>query len=130
MTPAASPPPNPAPAGGVLATSVRPAAELAAHLEDRGWHVAVVSGAPTRSEALRAIGVALDFPAYYGRNLDALNDCLRDLERPTALVWAGWEPLAVQRADDWAALLSVLSDRVTDRQLPPFAVFCTVETQP
>lgn len=115
------------PSAGVLTTSVRPAADLAAQLADHGWHVAIVSGAPTLTEALRAIGVALDFPSYYGRNLDALNDCLRDLDRPTALLWAGWEPFAVQHAGDWARLLSVLRARVADATAP-FSLICTVET--
>jgi hypothetical protein len=33
----------------------------------------------TREDALVAIGTALHFPDYYGRNLDALVDCLRDV---------------------------------------------------
>jgi RNAse (barnase) inhibitor barstar len=35
------------------------------------WH--------TRSEALAAIARQLEFPEYFGGNLDALNDCLGDL---------------------------------------------------
>ena len=31
-----------------------------------------------------AIAAGLDFPDYYGRNLDALNDCLTDIEIPEA----------------------------------------------
>ncbi|MGH3609345.1 MAG: barstar family protein, partial [Pseudonocardiaceae bacterium] len=30
------------------------------------------------------MGSALDFPAWYGRNLDALHDCLADLS---------WQPI-------------------------------------
>ena len=70
------------PTKGVLATSVRGVDDLAEQLGRRGWHVGVVSGAPSRKEALDAIGRALDFPDYYGRNLDALADCLTDLTRP------------------------------------------------
>ena len=29
--------------------------------------------------------VMLDFPDYYGKNLDALNDCLGDIRQPTRL---------------------------------------------
>ena len=32
------------------------------------------------------IAKGLDFPDYYGKNLDALYDCLTDIDEPTALV--------------------------------------------
>ncbi len=31
----------------------------------------------------------LSFPAYFGRNLDALHDCLTDLSAPTRLILTG-----------------------------------------
>ncbi len=31
----------------------------------------------------------LSFPAYFGRNLDALHDCLTDISTPTRLVLTG-----------------------------------------
>lgn len=37
------------------------------------------SGWATEDDLHRDIAAALDFPDYYGRNLDALNDCLRDV---------------------------------------------------
>ncbi|MEV0678159.1 barstar family protein [Actinosynnema sp. NPDC050436] len=50
-------------------------------------------GARSKSAALAAIGLALDFPDYYGQNLDALYDCLTDLSWLPAgdhvLVWEG-----------------------------------------
>lgn len=112
---------------GALATSIRAVDDLTAGLSDHGWHVAVVSGAPDQTEALDALGAALDFPGYYGRNLDALVDCLRDLERPTALVWAGWEPLAVQHPKAWAAIVEVLRARVDDQAAAPFSVIFSVQ---
>jgi hypothetical protein len=36
------------------------------------WH--------TEDDMHDAFATALDFPDYYGRNLDALNDCLRDVD--------------------------------------------------
>lgn len=42
-------------------------------------HVVDGSVMSTKVLALDAIGAALSFPEHYGRNLDALYDCLRDL---------------------------------------------------
>ena len=33
-----------------------------------------------------ALAQAFGFPAYYGRNLDALHDCLTDIAEDTALI--------------------------------------------
>lgn len=89
------------------------AQDVAASVRAAGWALAPLDGwaAESRDEVLAAIGVALDFPEYYGANLDALWDCLRDLPGPTVLLWQGWSPFA--RADErsFAALVGVLADR-------------------
>jgi RNAse (barnase) inhibitor barstar len=41
-------------------------------LESAEWH--------SSQDFLAALGVVLRFPDYYGRNLDAFNDCLSDVE--------------------------------------------------
>ena len=47
-----------------------------------------LAGARDRKGVLRAIGRALQFPSYYGANLDALYDCLTDLpERDDIRAW-------------------------------------------
>ncbi len=48
---------------------------------EQGYRVVSLDAAvwSSREDSLRAFGVALDFPDYYGINLDALNDCLRDV---------------------------------------------------
>lgn len=119
-----------APARGVLATSVLGVAELRRTLSARGWRVAVLTGGTSRAEALDAIGRALRFPDYYGRNLDALWDCLTDLDAPTALVWSGWEAIAVHAADDWARIVRVLDQRVRETGRPPFAVVFVAARHP
>ena len=50
-------------------------------VEHSGWRFAEVDGwhHTTKAEFLEAVGIALDFPDYYGHNLDAFNDCLRDV---------------------------------------------------
>jgi hypothetical protein len=78
--------------------------------------VAALDAPATKSGVLAGIGRALGFPRYYGRNLDALWDCLADLDRPTALVWAGWEEFALGDPDGWAGVMGVLKDRAGDSE--------------
>src|SRR4029453_16524664 len=79
-----------------------PAGEVGHAVEHAGWGVGYVHGwhPQTRHEFLAAVGEALTFPDHYGQNLDALNDCLRDLPGPTVLLWDGWCTLA--RSDETA----------------------------
>ncbi|WP_244188748.1 barstar family protein [Streptomyces yokosukanensis] len=55
--------------------------QAAKRLEDRGFRVIRLEAGQwnTERDMHRAIATALDFPDYYGRNLDALNDCLGDV---------------------------------------------------
>ena len=39
----------------------------------------------------------LAFPPYFGRNLDALHDCLTDVSTPTRLILTGTEAPVAQR---------------------------------
>lgn len=65
-------------------------------VEHAGWQFGYVDGVAldNKLEVLGAIGAALAFPDHYGGNLDALRDCLRDLTKPTVLLWEGWGTLA------------------------------------
>ena len=49
-----------------------------------GWkYIQIYAGTEgTQAEFFEHIAIALDFPQYFGRNLNALNDCLRDLDFP------------------------------------------------
>ncbi|WP_045076484.1 barstar family protein [Psychromicrobium lacuslunae] len=50
-----------------------------------------VPAARSKQGVLKAFAEALDFPAYFGHNLDALHDSLHDfadgLSEPSTLVW-------------------------------------------
>jgi hypothetical protein len=50
-------------------------------LTDMGYKVVALDAGEwhTTQDALLSLGEALDFPSYYGKNLDALVDCLRDV---------------------------------------------------
>ncbi len=66
-------------------------AGLAAAARAAGRVPRTVSGGWSRRGTLRAFGRDLGFPDYYGVNLDALVDCLRDLDspdgRPFEVIW-------------------------------------------
>jgi RNAse (barnase) inhibitor barstar len=84
--------------------------QAVAWARSRGAVPHVVDGSALHStdEALAAIGDALDFPPWYGRNLDALYDCLTDLSwLPPGLhvlVWSHHQTLAEH---DWPAYQKV-----------------------
>ncbi|MFD5094095.1 barstar family protein [Amycolatopsis thailandensis] len=82
----------------------------------RGAHPHLIDGARTvdKASALDAIAEALSFPDYFGKNLDALYDCLTDLSwlppGEHVLIWAGSSALKEQDPKAYLAVRSVLSD--------------------
>jgi hypothetical protein len=62
----------------------------AAHELGLTLFVADCDRARSRSAVLRAIAKAVDFPEYFGSNMDALYDCLRDTvldQKVGAILW-------------------------------------------
>jgi RNAse (barnase) inhibitor barstar len=74
-----------------------------------------------KREVLTRFGEAFGFPEYYGRNLDALADCLAELTEPTALEWTGWQTLQAADPSAFGRITLVLDDRA--EQAPAFAVW-------
>ena len=66
------------------------------------------AGWDTPEKAHADLAKALDFPAYYGKNLDALHDCLTDLP-DTQLVIEDCA-LAAGQVENWAGFLQVFFD--------------------
>ncbi|MBC9732115.1 barstar family protein [Nocardioides marmotae] len=108
---------------GLLAGRVPPAAyrwhaaydvgEVRRSVEHAGWRLAHVDGwtHPTRAETFEALGEALALPGWWGRNLDALADCLRDLDTDrTVVLWDGWGPLAREDGRAFGIILRLLTD--------------------
>lgn len=85
-----------------LPAGTDPAAFAAAH------QAVLISGAADRPHTLDAFADALDFPDYFGRNLDALLDCLRDLAPAPDLVWAKASALRAADPEGYAGILRVL----------------------
>ncbi|MGH3722302.1 MAG: barstar family protein [Pseudonocardiaceae bacterium] len=86
------------------------AARALAEARDRGALAHLVGPVTSKAEALDAIGVALSFPAWYGRNLDALHDCLADLSGDHVLIWAGHRQLEAADPNSYQAVLAVLNE--------------------
>lgn len=83
------------------------------------WNVCVVDAA-SLAEFHRAVVKALHLGVFYGHNLDALLDVLRELDENTALVWTSWRKLRALAPTDWERLLDVLTTR--SEEAPAFAV--------
>ena len=60
---------------------------LVADAREEGREVHVVVAGPTKQATLAAFADVLDFPAWFGGNLDALADCLRHLARTVDGDW-------------------------------------------
>ena len=57
-----------------------------------------------------AFAEALDFPGYYGRNLDALHDCLTEAAGPVTVVVLEADALREKLGESFSRLLLVLGD--------------------
>jgi len=106
--------------------------ELLAAAGDAALGVARIAlvDASDKEALLARIAAALDFPAWFGGNWDALEDCLTDLSwrkaRAHLLLFEGYERLRSARGDDFGVLLDILGSSAecwTERGTPFFAVF-------
>lgn len=79
------------------------------------------SGLTTKEEILARLGEVLDFPGHYGRNIDALADCLADVAEPLRLEWAGWEGFQATDPKSFGQVMLVLDDHA--EATPDFAVW-------
>jgi RNAse (barnase) inhibitor barstar len=99
------------------------AAALTAKARARGAFVHLLDGTALtdKASALDAIAAALSFPATFGKNLDALYDCLTDLSWLHAgehvLIWVDSDLLKQAEPRTYLSIRSVLSD--AQRALAP-----------
>lgn len=97
---------------------------LRPRIEQAGWRWAHLDGwtRETKAEVLDGLGEALGFPGHYGRNLDALADCLDDLADDTVLVWEGWGAFATTDEPTFAAVVDILRRRTGRTAAAAFSV--------
>lgn len=75
------------------------------------------AGAGDKSSLLALIGAALQFPYYYSRNWDSLQECIRDLSwiesREITVFFSEADSLKTSLGDDLEILASILADATT-----------------
>lgn len=58
----------------------------------------------------------LNFPAHFGRNLDALYDTLaNDIAGPITIIWRQHEPSRLKLGEDYELLVAILEDVSAER---------------
>ncbi len=99
------------PAGAYRWPGSPKASEVRGTVERAGWRYAHLDGerVGSKAELLDALGVALSLRGLHGRNLDALEECLRSLPGPTVLLWDGWGSLARAEPHTFTAVTTLLS---------------------
>jgi hypothetical protein len=97
----------------------RPVADALAAARAAGWSGASLEldGALDKAAFMERCARALRLPQWFGRNWDALADCLTDLswcpaDRGRLLVVTGWQGYAAAAPADWSIVESVLADAV------------------
>jgi len=84
-----------------------------------GDEVHVIRARRTLDKSLAKFAAVLHFPDYFGGNLDALMDCLRDVDsvdgRPVVLIWDRTWKLEAEDPHAYQQILEVLSDLERER---------------
>jgi RNAse (barnase) inhibitor barstar len=94
--------------------------------EHAGWRCVVLDTIEAADAAAfhDVVAAAFDLPDWYGRNLDALVDVLRDVAAAkaakTLVVWEGWSTLANADPKTTGAVVDAFTERA--RQPSAFAV--------
>ena len=64
----------------------------------------------SNAELHRTFHEALGFPDYYGNNLDALNDCITDVNAPVTVIAVNTELLKEHTGRRWSSFLRLMND--------------------
>ncbi|WP_134767543.1 barstar family protein [Nocardioides sp. 1609] len=103
------------PSGAYHWVSNWPPGRVREPVEEAGWRFAHLEGARIESvpELHGALAEALDLPDHYGRNLDALADCLTDLPARQVLLWDTWSVLARAEPRVFSIAVDLLGSSLT-----------------
>jgi len=111
-----------------------------AALREAGYHIAQADASRWSSvEDMHGdISRVLEFPAYYGENLDAFNDCLRDVAcreygfpqdaTGLVLVLTGFDEFAEEFPDQAHGLLDVFASQSRNAMLGGEQLICLVQS--
>lgn len=83
-----------------------------------GRTVYVVDAGPDVRDSIAQFAEVLRFPEWFGQNLDALSDSLRDFHGPpggVTLIWDRIRPLRRAHPTGYESLLAVLDDASEER---------------
>ncbi|MFJ7988011.1 barstar family protein [Streptomyces sp. NPDC096351] len=74
-----------------------------------------LTGVTDKAGLMDRCAAALALPDWFGRNWDALADCLTDLPEPVTLVVTGWREYAGRHPRDWRTAQDVFAAAVDER---------------
>ncbi|MFE7587188.1 barstar family protein [Streptomyces gardneri] len=74
-----------------------------------------LTGVTDKAALMDRCAVTLALPAWFGRNWDALADCLTDLPEPVTVVVTGWQEYARTRPREWRTAQDVFATAVDER---------------
>lgn len=109
-------------------------------LAEHGYDVVTLDAGSWGSarDMFRGVARALDFPDYFGQNLDALNDCLRDVvsgdygwrrdATGLVLVLTDFERFAALDRGTAQSMLDIVADRARGASLVGTRVICLVQS--
>ncbi|UNO38965.1 barstar family protein [Streptomyces sp. MST-110588] len=107
------------PAGVLSWPADRPLEQALSAARTAGWSTAVLDleGVADKAEFMDRCARSLRLPAWFGRNWDALADCLTDLSwcpaaRGRLLVMSDWQGYAAAEPDEWGVAEGVVADAV------------------
>lgn len=78
---------------------------------------------PTREAMHAYLAKKLKFPAYYGKNLDALHDCLGEIAHPIHITVTYTDRLAEELGEYGKTFLQVLQDAAEKNEFITVSVY-------
>jgi hypothetical protein len=114
--------------------------ETVAWLAGNGYQVVRLDAGAWRTQAdfHRDIKAALDFPDHYGNNLDAFNDCMREVATygygaaedatGTVLVFTGYDAFAAREPRAAQAILDIVAGAALGAMLVGHRMLCLVQS--